>query len=149
MSRIIILDSGPVGLLAQRKTILQAERCRAWFRKLTVRGERFILPDIVDYEVRRELLRLRKTAGLARLDALSDRLDYLPITTSALRRAAELWAQARQQGQQTAGDKNIDADMILCAQVHLLNEPDAVIATTNTRHLTRFVNASLWQDITV
>ena len=61
--------------------------------------------------------------------------------------AAELWAQARQQGQQTAGDKNLDADMILIAQTLVLDESDVVIATTNTRHLARFTPAALWQDI--
>ena len=51
-----------------------------------------------DYEVRRELLRARKAEGLARLDALEEALEYLPLTSAAMRRAAELWAEARQQG---------------------------------------------------
>jgi predicted nucleic acid-binding protein len=105
------------------------------------------LPEIVDYEIRRELLRAGKIAGISRLDALAIDLEYLPITTAAMRRAAELWAQARQQGQPTAGDRNLDADMILIAQALLLGEPDAVIATTNTRHLKRFVNAEMWDQV--
>jgi hypothetical protein len=39
-------------------------------------------------------------------------IEYLPITTDAMRKAALFWAQARQQGQPTAGDKTIDGDMI-------------------------------------
>src|SRR6266852_395052 len=111
MSRVIVLDSGPVGLLTKPRNVPDAVGCRDWFRKHIAAGNSFILPEIIDYEIRRELLRARKTAGIARLDALALDLEYLPITTAAMRRAAEFWAQARQQGQPTAGDKNLDADM--------------------------------------
>jgi predicted nucleic acid-binding protein len=67
-----------------------------------VQGLRVIVPEIADYEVRRELLRAKKERGLARLDALASRLEYLPLTTAAVRQAAVFWAQARQQGQPTA-----------------------------------------------
>jgi hypothetical protein len=58
-----------------------------------------------------------------------------------------LWAQARQQGQPTAGDKTIDGDMVLIAQAKALEVPDVVIATTNVGHLSRFIAADLWQNI--
>lgn len=64
-----------------------------------------------------------------------------------MRQAAALWAQARQQGQPTAGDKTIDADMILIAQAQTLASSDVVIATTNVGHLSRFIAADLWQNI--
>ena len=64
-----------------------------------------------------------------------------------MRRAAELWAQARQQGQATASDNTIDVDMILVAQALALGSPDVVIATTNVGHLSRFVGAELWRNI--
>jgi hypothetical protein len=85
--------------------------------------------------------------GIARLDNLSRFLEYLPITTIAMRQAAQFWAQARQQGQPTAGDKTIDGDMILVAQAMTLAVPNVVIATTNVGHLSRFVAAELWQSI--
>jgi predicted nucleic acid-binding protein len=74
-------------------------------------------------------------------------IEYLPITTTAMRQAAKLWAEARQQGQPTAGDKTIDGDMILVAQAITLGTPDVVIATTNVGHLSRFISADLWQNI--
>ena len=64
-----------------------------------------------------------------------------------MRRAAEFWAQARQQGRPTAGDKAIDADVILAAQAVTMREDDVVIATTNVGHLAQFVRAALWTDI--
>jgi hypothetical protein len=74
-------------------------------------------------------------------------IEYLPITTAAMRQAAQLWSQARRQGQPTAGDKTIDGDMVLVAQAVTLGEPDVVIATTNVGHLSRFIAAELWQNI--
>ncbi len=61
--------------------------------------------------------------------------------------AALFWAQARQQGQPTSGDKTIDGDMILVAQAVTLGASDIVVATTNVGHLSRFVQADLWQNI--
>ncbi|MEG4808312.1 nuclease [Microcoleus sp. F8-D1] len=107
-----------------------------------------IIPEIADYEVRRELLRANKVRGIARLDELANLVEYLPITTAAMRQAAIFWAQARQQGQPTASDKTIiDSDMILAAQATTLDVVDVVIATTNVGHLSRFAPADLWQNI--
>jgi hypothetical protein len=94
------------------------------------------------------LLRANKVNGIAQLDALSRLVEYLPITMSAMRQAAVFWGQARQQGQPTAGDNILDGDMILAAQAATLGFPDVVIATTNVGHLSRFVRAELWQQIT-
>ena len=58
-------------------------------------GRRILVPEIADYEVRRELIRAGKTKGLARLDELKMTLGYLPITTAAMLKAAEFWAYAR------------------------------------------------------
>ncbi|MEO1430600.1 MAG: hypothetical protein AAFS12_02910 [Cyanobacteria bacterium J06632_19] len=64
-----------------------------------------------------------------------------------MRQAALLWAQARQQGQPTAGDKTIDGDVILVAQAITLGIPNVVIATTNVGHLSRFTAADIWENI--
>jgi predicted nucleic acid-binding protein len=114
---------------------------------LTGGGTQVIVPEIADYELRRELLRVKKKRGLAHLEHLISQIKYLPITTAAMRQAAAIWAQARQQGQPTAGDNTIDCDMILAAQAITLGVTDFVIATTNIRHLSRFVPADLWQNI--
>jgi predicted nucleic acid-binding protein len=94
------------------------------------------------------LLRANKTKGVARLNELIKFLEYLPISTKAMRQAAIFWAQARQQGQPTAGDKTIDGDIILVAQAVTLDVSNIAIATTNVGHLSRFTNADIWQNIT-
>jgi predicted nucleic acid-binding protein len=106
-----------------------------------------IVPEIADFEVRRELLRILQVRGVGRLDALAARLEYLPLTTGAMRRAAELWALARQQGQPTAADPELDVDVILAAQALTLGASQVVVATTNVGHLARFVPAELWQNL--
>lgn len=64
-----------------------------------------------------------------------------------MRRAAELWAQARNTGHPTAPDPALDRDVILAAQALCLNTP-VVVATGNPAHLARFVPAELWSNIT-
>ena len=64
-----------------------------------------------------------------------------------MRRAAELWAQARNTGQPTAPDPAIDADVILAAQSLSLGTP-LIVATGNPAHLARFLRAELWSNIT-
>lgn len=147
MSRIVLLDAGPLGLVTNPNASPQSAVCAEWLQTLASGRARILLPEIADYEVRRELLRANKVKGIERLDALARLLEYLPLTTTAMRQAALFWAQARQQGQPTAGDKTIDGDMILAGQASALNESDAVIATTNVGHLARFAPADLWQNI--
>lgn len=147
MSRIIVLDSGPLGLVTNPGGSKEAAACGRWLLNAATGGAMVMVPEIADYEVRRELLRARRTAGIARLDALITQVEYLAITTSAMRQAATFWAEARQQGRSTAADPALDGDVILAAQAATLGRVDVIVATTNARHLSRFVPAELWSDI--
>ena len=93
-----------------------------------------MIPEIADYEVRRELLRAGKDRGLIRLDALKGLLGYARITTPVMLKAAEFWATARKIGRQSADDASLDADMILVAQAAALvhDRDETVIATTKS-----------------
>lgn len=143
-----MLDAGPLGLVTNPRRSPASVACAKWRQALVNHGARTIVPEISDYEVRRELLRANKVKGLRRLDDLVGHLEYLPLTTAAMRMAAALWAQARQQGEPTADDKALDGDVILAAQARTLDVANVVIATTNVGHLSRFVPAALWPDIT-
>ena len=146
---IVLLDSGPLGTLTNPKGSAVTLECRMWVRSLLLKGYRVILPEIADYEVRRELLRANKLAGVRRLDDWKKKLEYLPITTSTMLKAAQLWATSHQAGMPTADIKELDGDMILAAQALLVGESGegVVIATTNVGHLSRFVEARHWRDI--
>ena len=108
VSHTVLLDAGPLGLVTNPRRSRQSVACAQWLQALVQHGSRVLVPEIADYEVRRELLRANKARGLARLDALANLLEYLPLTTAAMRQAAVFWAQARQQGRPTADDKALD-----------------------------------------
>ena len=147
MSRTILLDSGPLGLVTNPRGSDTATACVQWLRDAASASARVVVPEIADYEVRRELIRARRTAGVARLDALVSQVEYLAITTAAMRRAAEFWAEARQRGRPTAADAALDGDVILAGQAATLKRTGLIVATTNVRHLSRFVPAALWTEI--
>jgi predicted nucleic acid-binding protein len=145
---LVVLDSSPLGILASPRNSPQVVACRRWVAALQAAGRRVILPEIADYEVRRELHLRNSVNGLANLDWLGQQLEYLPLTTGAIRQAAEFWAAVRQAGLPTAGPADIDADVILAAQAVTLGDPQVVVATGNVGHLTRLVPAELWHNIT-
>lgn len=91
-----MLDAGPLGLITNPKLSTESETCAHWLQTHITSGSRIVIPEIADYEVRRELLRANKTKGVARLDELANLIEYLPIKTAAMRQAAKLWAEARQ-----------------------------------------------------
>ncbi len=147
---IILLDSGPLGMASNPQSSTESNACYLWIQGLRRRnGWRVVVPEIADYEVRRELLRARKSKGIARLEMLKQAVDYIPLTTTAMLKAAEFWAVARNQGKPTADDKALDGDVILAAQAAILAESgeEVVIATTNVKHLAMFVKAQLWREI--
>src|SRR5215831_16576630 len=138
MSRVVVLDSGPLGLLSYSRSLREASDCNEWLQRHLSNGSTVIVPEIADYELRRELLRTGLTRGILRLETLLtvQGIDYLPITTPAMRLAAEFWARARRGGRPTADPKALDADVILAAQASLIGMADEVIvATTNVDHL--------------
>jgi predicted nucleic acid-binding protein len=69
VTRVIALDAGPLGLLMQRKGVAPADACKTWLAGKVAAGVRVVVPEIADYEVRRELVRLGNANAIARLDA--------------------------------------------------------------------------------
>ena len=150
MSRIVFLDSGPLGIVINPKADSPlSQEGKVWLQSLPLKGYIVMLPEIADYEVRRELIRVGKTAGIERLDQLKSQIPYRPLTTEVMLLAAQLWADARNRGKPTADRNALDGDVILAAQaileVNAGNE--VVIATTNVRHLSQFVDAREWRLI--
>ena len=143
----LVLDTSVLGRLCHPSASVSAP---VLDRLARVRGERrnasVYLPEIADFEVRRELLRLARSAGsaeksarateaLERLDDLCEELFYLAIDTPAMKLAAELWAEVRRRGMPTADDVTLDADVILAAQTLRIR---GTVATVNVRHFERF-----------
>jgi hypothetical protein len=89
MSLVVLLDAGPLGMITNPKSSPENEACKNWLAGLAYHGVEVVIPEIADYEVRRELLRAGKDRGLGRLDALKGMLGYAPITTPVMLKAAE------------------------------------------------------------
>ena len=147
MSQIIVLDASPLGLLCYPNPRGEALQCTMWVQAVRGNGGVIFVPEIVDYEVRRELIRAGRTRSIHLLDKfLWDNITIL-LTSDQLRLAAELWAYVRQLGLPTAGPESLDADAILAAQALSLNNPAVIVATSNPAHLRRFVQAEDWRNI--
>lgn len=148
---IVLLDAGPLGWAANPHLSARAMECRAWMRSLLDSGIRVGVPEVADFEVRRELIRAGKRRGLQRLDDLKDTLLYAPLTTPIMLQAAEFWAAGRNAGRPTADPHDLDCDVILAAQAVVLAREEGekvVIATTNSEHLSFFTPALEWGDVT-
>ena len=152
MSRFLVLDSGPLGLLTHPQRNAEVVAITEWLsRRCLLSGHRVIIPAIVYYELKRELLRASKIFGVVRLDTFASATPgrYLPLSDEALRLAAELWAKARQRGRPTADAKDLDIDVILAAQALSFGPApsDVVVATSNAKHLSQFITAQNWSEI--
>ena len=149
--KFIVLDSSPLGLLTQRPHAAEADACRQWLSDKVATGIGVVVPEIVDYELRRELIRARKPASIRRLDQFiaHPAVTYLPITSAAMKHAAELRAKARQRGTPTADPQALDVDVILAAQVVSggFDPVKFTVATSNVGHLSLFVPAAVWSSI--
>lgn len=147
MARIVLLDSGPLGLVTHPRAE-RGREAREWMAGLVSAGVVVVVPEVVDYERRRKMLHIGSASGVSRLDSLKETIEYAPLTTSVMLRAASLWAEAREQGLPTSPEERLDVDVILAAQTFELTEEGdlATVATGNPRHLSRFVDASNWRD---
>jgi hypothetical protein len=90
VSDVLFLDSGPLGLITQPQRSNEVIAITDWLKDCLRAGARVVVPGIVYYEIKRELLRANKSVGIARLDAFvnatPDRYLPLPTTPFALER---------------------------------------------------------------
>ena len=64
MARLILLDSGPLGLIVRAPREPQVVRCIRWLNAISANGATVVIPEIAHYEVRRELFRIRAVGSL-------------------------------------------------------------------------------------
>ena len=141
MFNSVMLDTGTLGILVHPRVNREIVE---WVEHLAQSGVPVIIPEIADYELRRNLLLEELNRSLARLDELKEVLVYAPLTTEVMLKAAALWAEARRHGQPTADPMALDGDVILAAQAL---QAGAVVATDKVGHLSIFVEARNWREI--
>lgn len=146
--KFVLLDSTPLGLLADKPRRPDVAACRQWADDLVAAGNVLLVPECTDYETRRAFIRAGNTAAVGRLADLQRVHVYLPLNTDGMLEAAQLWATARQRGRPGAANTAIDIDVILIAQAVILNLPNTIIATHNVAHFAGFgVPADRWVNI--
>ena len=147
---IVLLDSGPLGRLTSPKATVRNQEFVRWLESLVAGHATVLVPEICDYEIRRELIRRQlrgeSVGSLKILNELGRRLGFLPINSSTMLRAAELWAQSRNAGVPTAPPESLDCDVILAAQA---DDVGGTVATENVDHLVRLLGdrARHWRDL--
>lgn len=150
---IILLDTFPASSVAKRpgKTPTLSDQCHQWVRDCEAAGHTVLVPAIAYYEALRELEQRQATSQITRLKTFClQPARFIPLTTAHLETAARLWGQARRGGQPTASGDALDGDVILAAQALSLGlaTSDYIVVTTNASHLSRFVPADEWKNIT-
>jgi predicted nucleic acid-binding protein len=154
---IILLDSGVLGNLCNPYASPLRAQLDNWLYGLMARGTYIASSTICDFEVRRSLklteIQGSTVTGIPNLDTLNTLVDFVPVDVEIVRLAAELWALARNEGIPTAADNRLDADLLICATARSLAQKypgrNVIVATTNVKHLSRFVAAATWAEITL
>lgn len=153
MAEVFLLDTGPIGMLMHPRA---HKDIKTWFERALTQGEDdpaapyVLVPEIADYELRRQLLLKNFRASVRRLDKLKERIGYLSIDTDVMLQAAQLWADARQKDRPTADPYALDGDVILAAQAQGLTKlnMEPTVLTDNVGHLSRFVSTKRWPEVT-
>ena len=145
MPTTYLLDSGPLGLLAHHK-ISRRMTLEIWLPAEISSGAKVMISEVADYEVRRELIRLIQSSQipanrLQRLNLLPTMFPFLPVSTLAWKRAAELWADARSRGLPSASMAALDGDALIAAQA---DEIQATVLTSNAAHMGTWVPVKIW-----
>lgn len=156
MPRVIVLDTFPLSSAAKREpdlgvTPTRLDVCQQWIKDCIAGGNSIVAPAISYYETLRELERLGAVSQIARLRAFCHAVPfrYISLADAHLDLASQLWGRARNAGTPTSGVEALDGDVILAAQALSLglSSTGYIVATTNVKHLSRFVPCDEWTNI--
>lgn len=152
MSSTVVLDATPASQLAHPEKFAGIKE---WLQDVIASGRRVVLPEVSDYEARRGFQYLREKhprrqkvrRRISRLDDLAGDLYYAPITTGQMKRAADVWGEAKFKGLTFGPPKALSADAILIAQAESFGDKRSVtVITANPDHLTPYVRAVWWEN---
>jgi predicted nucleic acid-binding protein len=151
---LVLLDSNPLSMVTYAVVLPEIGECNEWLEGLLTKGVAVLVPEIIDYELRRELIRTNNRDSIELLNALAADIGYLRLNSDTYLIAAAMWAEVRGRGLETAPPQSIDIDCILAAQARQVStiEDDVRIATVDVDDLSRYdtdrVTAMLWRNIT-
>jgi len=147
----LLLDSNILACVVRPEVDENRPVARAIFPLLENPRFDLVVPEVIDYELRRKLLHLgqhrhhaRKWAreALSLLDEFVA-VGYVPLTTAAMRLAAELWAKTRGEGRLRGTEDSLDVDVILAAQAQQVG---GQVVTMNEKHFRDLVDVFDWRS---
>jgi predicted nucleic acid-binding protein len=148
MGKVILLDTNPLSQVTHPKI---DPKIQQWLNSLHKDETVIRVPEIADYELRRELLRQGKQKSIDRLNKLGQ-ICLIPINSETMKKAAQLWAWIRNQGNPTASNDSLDGDVIFAAQAILQLKifDNVTVVATNLKHISRFESEGIsiadWQQ---
>lgn len=120
-----LLDANTISLLIRTDPAVDRK-----VRTADRQGDALILSPLVEYEIRRGLIRKGATRAIELFEALKGGFIYQPFDDDTWTTGARLWAEAHRDGRPLP-----DADILIAAQALQQN---AVLVTANLRHFTYF-----------
>ena len=118
---------------------------------MAARGVEVVVPEVADYEVRRELTRINAVGSLRRLDDLVTLggLSYQPARAPLGAKPHSFGPMPASLASQPHRPDALDADVILAACAATIGHPgdQVLVATQNVGHLARYCDARLWTTI--
>jgi hypothetical protein len=85
MSSTVVLDARALLQICHPR---RWQDISGWLVEVATSGRRVVLPEIIDYEVRRLFVKREATRQLEELNAYVDELYYAPLTTALMHMAA-------------------------------------------------------------
>jgi hypothetical protein len=64
LTKVVLLDTGTLGLVSHSKAVDKNKQSAQWLRGLLVADVAVLVPEVADYELRRELLRADKARSV-------------------------------------------------------------------------------------
>ena len=148
----LLLDSNVLSKVVRPDIADNQPVAAAVFGLFSDRSLKPCVPEIIHYELRRKLLHLgyrphqgRKWAreALILLEDIVVAWGYVPLTTEAMKLAAEIWAQKRIDGQPGVPEEHLDIDVILAAQARVAG---GRVVTLNERHFKNIADLFDWRS---
>lgn len=134
---IILLDTGVLGKICHKKISDNVIKVLNYLQQQKI-GLR--VPEICDYELRRNLLLENLDKSIRKLNKFRRTARLLFFDTNTMIIASEIWADIRKQGNPTENKDSLDGDVILAAQAYQLKAyyAEVIILTTNPKDIAKF-----------
>jgi len=144
MNIVVLVDTGPLWKIVDPKGEIDAKgenAVRKWIQFVKKWKISLRIPEIADYELRRELVLQNFAKNINNLNKFRQTGRFIPITSEVMLEAADLWAWVRKdKGQPTTDNKRLDGDVILAAQAIAQKEffKQVIVVTGNPKHISLF-----------